>query len=608
MKSKRYFSLAVALFSTCVSFGQTTAPPNTQAIPRDDATVNSNSVLRATARLIQLNVIVEDKKGKPVENLKQGDFTLLDNGKPQAISLFSTESLRPGGNTSATGNAKSEPAPNVFGNRVRHADETPGSVTVILFDALNTSFTDQAYARTQILAFLRQLQPQDHVAIYLLTKQLTVINEFTQDSKSLLQAIARFQAFPSLLLTDSSQAYVTAADTGLLDPKAGQHLANMINDMNSKLSDVSDLNRMQITAQAIEAIANHVAGIPGRKNLVWVSGSFPVSISFDSNENSPVDTQSQNFMPELERVARALNQSNLAIYPVDARGLLTPSEFDTSNAHPFSASSPAINTGVGQDEQVTMNVLAERTGGRAFHNTNDIQGAIRRTLSESRFTYLVGFYPDHGSWNGQFHELKLRVKKSGFVLRYRKGYFALPDPPDTAEEAHYALQAAMWSPVDATSLGIQARILTIDTAARKLDLRVNLDASQLRFDQLNGKHTGNIDAIYLQLGSGDAVEAADPLSYNLDLSEKDYQEILHRGYELRAPLLIRPTTTTLRILVRDGSSGALGSVTIPLARFLPPLTATSSLSLCRRAIVCFTDTIPLSLLTKTYHGSRMIRD
>jgi len=575
MKSNRYFAFAVALLSACASFAQTTPTPLPKPLPQDSEAINARVVLHTSTRLVQLNVIVEDKKGKLVENLRQEDFTLLDNGKPQSISLFSTESVRPGGNFSATANAKSEPSPNVFGNRVRHADEIPGSVMVILFDALNTSFTDQAYARTQILAFLRQLQPQDHVAIYLLTKQLMVINEFTQDSKSLLQAIKRFQAFPSLLLTNSSQAFVTAADTGLIDPKAAQHLANMINDMNSKLSDLSDLNRMQITAQAIEAIANHVAGIPGRKNLVWVSGSFPVSISFDSNENSPVDTQSQNFMPEMERVARALNQSNLAIYPVDARGLLIPSEFDTSNAHPFSATSPAIDTGVGQDEQVTMNLLAERTGGRAFHNTNDIRGAIQRTLAESRFTYLVGFYPDHGSWNGQFHELKLSVKKRGLVLRYRKGYFALPDPPDTTAEAHDAFQAAVWSPVDATSLGIQARILTIDTALRKLDLRVNLDASQLRFGQLNGQHSGSIDAIYLQLGPGDAIEAADPLSYNLDFSEKDYQEILHRGYELRARLLIRPTTRMLRILVRDGSSGALGSVTIPLARFLPPQTATN---------------------------------
>jgi VWFA-related protein len=481
-------------------------------------------------------VIVEDKKGWLVDNLKQEDFTLLDNGTPQKISLFSTESVRPGGNSSAAGRVKSEPPPNVFGNRVRHTDEAPGSVTVLLFDALNTCFTDQAFARTQILAFLRQLQPQDHVAIYLLTKQLMVINEFTQDSKSLLQAIKRFQAFPSLLLTNSSQAYVSAADTGLIDPKAAQQLANMINDMNGKLSDLSDLNRVRITARAIEAIANHVAGIPGRKNLVWVSGSFPVSISFDSNENSPVDTQSQNFMPELERVARALNESNMAVYPVDARGLLIPSEFDSSSAHPFSATSPAIATGVGQDEQVSMNLLAERTGGHAFHNTNDIRGAIQRTLAESRFTYLVGFYPEHGSWNGQFHELKLSVKKRGLVLRYRKGYFALPDPPDGAAEAHYALQTALWSPVDATTLGIQAMIKAIDLGARKLDLRVNVDASQLLLGEADGHRAGNIHAIYLQLAPGDVVVAADPLTYKVDVSEKDYQAIVGRGYELKAHL------------------------------------------------------------------------
>jgi VWFA-related protein len=399
-----------------------------------------------------------------------------------------------------------------------------------------------------------------------------VINEFTKDSKSLLQAIERFQAFPSLLLTNSNQPFMTAADSGFTDPKAAQHLANMVNDMNGQLGDRADLNRVQITARAIEAIANHVAGIPGRKNLVWISGGFPVSILLDSNKKSPVDTQSQNFMPELERVARALNQSNLAIYPVDARGLLVPGEFESSSAHPFSAHDPSTVLGVGQDEQVTMDLLAERTGGHAFHNTNDIQGAIRRTLSESRFTYFVGFYPDHGSWNGQFHELKLRVSKPGLVLRHRRGYFALSDRQDTSAEAQSALQTALWSPVEATGLGIQARIQAIDLAARKVELRVNVGASQLRFGAADGHHKGNLDAIYLQLGAGDVIVAADPLSYKLDVSEKEYQAILDRGYELRAPLLIGPTTKTLRVLVRDSASGALGSVTIPLARFLPPQT------------------------------------
>jgi VWFA-related protein len=571
MKPKRFLVLAIALFCAGAMSGQAPASPKATSPAKDNTKATQGVVLRSETRLVELNVIVETKKGRLIEDLKKEDFTLLDNGKAQNIALFSTESAKMPGTGSRESDATNVLAPNVFGNRLRHSDEPQGSVNVILFDALNTSFTDQAYARTQILAFLRQLQPQDHVAIYLLTNHLAVINEFTQDSKSLLQAIARFQSFPSLMLANSSQPLMSAQDFGGGDPKAAQRLAGLMNDMNSKLSDVSNVNRVDITAQAIEAIANHVAGIPGRKSLVWISGGFPISISFDSNDNSPVDSQSQNFTPQMERVARALNQSNMAIYPVDARGLLIGGEFEASSSHPFSAHSPPVhNLGEGQSEQSTMDLLANRTGGHAYYNTNDIKGAIRRTLGDSRFTYTIGYYPDHGNWNGEYHTIQLRAKKSGLVMRYRKGYFALADPPEDPAATHYALQAAVWSPVDATSLGIQARIEAIYLATRKLDLRVKVDTGELRFKDVDGQRRGSIDAIYMQLGAGDAVLGIEPLTYKVELSEKDYQSALHTGYELKAPLVIQAATRNLRVVVRDAASGFLGSVTVPLERFLPP--------------------------------------
>jgi VWFA-related protein len=453
---------------------------------------------------------------------------------------------------------------------LRHSEEPPGSVTVILFDALNTSFTDQAYARTQILAFLRQLEPQDHVAIYLLTSRLRVINEFTEDSKSLLEAIKRFQLMPSLMLSNASELPVNASDTGITDPKGAQRVASLLNDMHSKLSDVADAERVEITARAIEAIANHVTGIPGRKNLVWVSGAFPVSISLTSNDNSPVDSEAQNFTPQLERVARALNQSNMAIYPVDARGLLMGSAVDAGVAHPFSPWRPPGDMGIGQSEQSTMDLLAQRTGGHAYYNTNDIKGAIRRTLRDSQFTYTIGYYPDHGNWNGQYHTIQLRTKKAGLVLRYRKGYFALADPPENPAATHDALQAAVWSPVDATNLGIQARIEAIYSATRKLDLRVKVETGELRLKETDGRRRGSIDAIYMQLGPGDRVLAVEPLTYTFDFTETEYQSTLKTGYELKAPLAVRGATRNVRVVVRDTASGLLGTVTVPLERFLPP--------------------------------------
>ncbi|MGA2421453.1 MAG: VWA domain-containing protein [Candidatus Acidiferrum sp.] len=547
---------------------------NQQAPAAEPSKAVPSVVIRSETRLVQLSVIATDKKGHAVENLNKEDFVLLDNGKPQNISLFSTDSATHPEYVTATSDAKNALPPNVFGNRLRHEDEPPGSVTVILFDALNTSFTDQAYARIEVLALLQQLQPKDHVAVYLLTNHLQVINEFTQDSKALLQAIERFQAMSSLQHINSSQLPISAADTGIPDPKGAARAAALMNDMTSKLSDLADASRVDITAKAIEAIANHVAGIPGRKNLVWVSGAFPVSISLESNDNSPVDSEAQNFAPHLERVARALNQSNMAIYPVDARGLITGASMEAGVSHPFSPYRTPGGLGEGQDEQSTMNLLADRTGGHAFYNTNDIKGAIRRTLTDSHFTYALGYYPDHGDWRGQYHTLQLRAKKSGVVLRYRKGYFALADPPSTASQTQSALQSAVWSPVDATTMGIQAKVDSIYLSTRKLELRVNVDTGDLRLAEVDGHHTGKIDAIYLQLGPADAPLNIEPLTYKVDLGEKEYQSALKHGYELQVPLTIDPATKNLRVVVRDATSGVLGSVTIPLEKFLPPQTST----------------------------------
>ena len=524
-------------------------------------------MLRATTRLVQLNVIVEDRHGKAVGGLRQEDFQLLDNGKAQKIALFVSERER---NASAapTGASEARAAANVFENRAEAGEASAGSVTVVLFDALNTSFSDQAHAKAEILAFLRQLRPQDHVAVYLLTKRLTVINEFTQDAESLLAAVERLRTAPSLLELKANQAYVSPSDTGLQDPKAALRASNLTNEMNSTLSDIANVERMQITAQALEGIANHVAGVPGRKNLIWVSGSFPVSIAMSRNENSPVDLQSQNFAPQMERVARAFSQANLAIYPVDAHGLIIPSDFNAGVAHPLRQYGSPLTPPAGVEEQATMRMLAERTGGKAYINTNDIQGAIRSTLAESQKSYQVGFYPEHENWDGKFHELKLRTKKSGLSLHYRKGYFALEEPQE-AETARAALQRAMWSPVDASGVDLKVRVDAIELATRKLDLRVNVAVGELGLEEAGGHRRGNLDAIYLQLGAGDAAVVADPLSYPLDFSEQQYEAALEHGYPLAAKLLIRPETRALRVVVRDAGSGEMGSVTIPLEKFMP---------------------------------------
>jgi VWFA-related protein len=180
-----------------------------------------------------------------------------------------------------------------------------------------------------------------------------------------------------------------------------------MNAANQCLTDFYTVNRVERTAGTLEDIANHLAPLPGRKNLIWVSGSFPLYIWLDAPYTPAIATQERRtFSNEIERAARALNNAGLAIYPVDARGLIAPS---FANRRPGSTRGD-IPGRRGYQAPITLspnranfdalNTLADRTGGRVFYHTNDILGSIRRAIDDSRVTYVLGYYPSHGQWDG----------------------------------------------------------------------------------------------------------------------------------------------------------------------------------------------------------------
>src|SRR5258708_2538405 len=158
-------------------------------------------VLRVTTRLVQVNVVVHDKHGEPVAGLTKDDFTLYEKGKERKIAFFSmVEGQKP----QKLGRDTQLP-PNLFSNRIKRA-EAPTSATVILLDALNTKFEDQAYAKAQLIKFLQKVQPQDRVAIYLMTRRLIILQDFTSDPHHLLKALARYRASPSAVLDAADPA------------------------------------------------------------------------------------------------------------------------------------------------------------------------------------------------------------------------------------------------------------------------------------------------------------------------------------------------------------------------------------------------------------------
>jgi VWFA-related protein len=537
-----------------------------QQTPATDATpAQEKPVLRSFTRLVQVNVIVHNKKGEPVPDLKKEDFTLLDENHPQEIAVFSAES-------SAKLSALPKPLPpNVFTNVPEAIGQVPGSVTVVLFDALNTSFEDQAHARAQIVKFLKQLKPQDHVAIYLLTSggQLSVIQDFTFDTSVLLDALNQFASFSPTQL-EAANPKPIQLPTATTNPRM-KVLQDFLNTGMGQISDTAEEARARKTSYAIEAIANHLARIPGRKNIVWVSGSFPLAIGYSGYQLPPLDRAQADFSEFVLRAARAANQADVAIYPVDARGLMTTGDISAS---PQTAFDREHLPGLDLPDEInfdSMTLLADRTGGKAFHNTNDIQGAIRDALSDGEYTYTLGFYPNHGKWNGNFHELKIRANAPGATVRYRKGYFATPANHSNSEAAtKEAMDMAMFSPVEAVALDVAIEVKHPKALpAQTLRFVVGLDARQILMAEQDGHHKGALTFLFAQMGPGGKALSRESLHVPLDCDTQSYAATLQKGITLTRNLPIVPNVSFVRVVVQDSISGAMGTVTIPLQAFLP---------------------------------------
>jgi VWFA-related protein len=505
-------------------------------------------VIRSTTRLVQVNVVVRDKKGAPIGGLTKDDFTVLDQGKPQEIAFFAEQN-----GTLGLGAGKPLP-PNTFTNRYEQTGQAPGSVTVILLDNHNTDWEDVASAKLQLIKFLKQLQPQDRVAIYTFRLELRVIQEFTQDSSKLLKAIEQYK--PGLPPIDSAES----ADSG--DPK----LDALFDAASAKYSSWDYIERMNRTTAALKAIANRLARVPGRKNLIWLSSSFPIVI-WTKNGGTDLGHEMRSFQPELDQVAAALLDANIAVYPVDPRGLVA-----SGYSAKYQTYHPLDTTGL-QRSFDTMDLLAETTGGRAFYSANDIAGSVRKAMDDGRLTYELAYHPNHGRWDGQFHVIQVKVRRPRVQIQARKGYFAVPEPQKNGDDSarQDELESASKSPVEFTSVGITVNIRReLRDSQPHLTLAVNLDAHDLGFTAQEGHRKGGIDLVFVQRdASGNALDAHE-WHCGLDLDKTTYDSALRDGISILRDVPAKEGAVTVKVIVRDPSSSAIGSLTVLLKKLASP--------------------------------------
>ena len=345
------------------------------------------AVFRVETRIVEVTIIATDRDGRPVQDLTLDEIELLDNGKAQRIQSFAP--------IGSYGEALAQPPGGPAAKAARH--------TVLLLDALNTNFTDQAFVRAALAKVFRDfVADQDRLAVFLLSNQLKMLHDFTDDAVSL-------EALASAMSGEAAAGDVRAdaADNETANFTLEDIFNNPDSAPNRVAADYLLQRRVLSTLEALSNIAKGLADIPGQKNLIWLSAGFPLeSWSATRNPAGGASTigRSQNFQRDAERMTNELNAANMNLYPVDARGLsLSP------RAH--------VNIGV-------MQQFAEETGGKAYANTNDLARSVRSAIDDSRIGYVLTYSPDNYGEEGTRHTIKIKTSRRGIELRYRPGYSA----------------------------------------------------------------------------------------------------------------------------------------------------------------------------------------
>ena len=518
--------------------------------------------------MVLVDLIVADKNGKPIPDVKQDDITLLEDGKPEKIALFSSYS-------EARKNADVTPAPlppDVYSNDPKYR-QPPGPLVLLLLDGLNTGTADQVYSRQQMLRYLRtQLQPDQRVAVLALAQDLLLLQDFTDDSRLLINTLEKYSPKKSMMVSRGEPFTLTQQAADAL-PKPSFLLMALDRFNQERAIDSIDA-RVSLTLAALASIARAMAGYPGRKNLIWVSSAFPFSLS-------PQDTgyghMYRNYSEQIQQTARLLSAARVAVYSVDARGLVgtqpRPDALVSTVARPEQAGEDEMTQSATMVDtsHLAMEQLAQATGGRAFYNVNDLSKAVASGVSDGTSYYTLGYYPENKDWDGKFRRIEIKTKRKGIRIRFREGYYALnsadaapgPNPKQQQNQMREVLAAAL-DPMPATAVTFRARLVTAPTGQSPQQVQFQVDADSISFEDAGqGRQRCNLDFVAFSVAADGKILRSVAKSVDTPLQTSEYASVLQQGLPFRMEIESSAGTQYLRLAVRDNLSGRVGTLEIP---------------------------------------------
>lgn len=535
----------------------------------------------ASTNLVVVDVTVRDRSGKIIPNLNKEDFTVLEDGKPQNISVFEFQKLDTGApplplQAPALKNVPIQKKEAVFQvaspGKVQYQDKR---LLVLFFDFSSMQPDEQIRAQQAALKFLgEQMTPADMVAILTLSRGLRVEQDFTNNRDALRDVINSFR------IGDMSE-YAVAADEA--DEESGEDTGVAF------IADETEFNIFNTDRKlsALESAAKKLALLPEKKALIY----FSSGISKTGAENQA----------QLRSAINAAVRSNVSIYPVDARGLvaMVPGG-DASKAAPrgtaiFSGQQQRQERHKFNDQQETLSTLAADTGGKAFLDSNELSLGIVQAQRDLRSYYILGYYSANPAEDGRFRRIQVRLTGQPQArLSYRPGYFARKQfGKFTSEDKEQQLQEAlsMGDPFTDLRLAMEVDYFRLTENLYFVPVSLKIPGSAVSLKKKGASEVTEFDFVGQILDDRRKLAGSVRDGIRIKLGEADAAQLAHRTFQYDTGFTLRPGKYRIKVLARDNSSGKMGTFEM---RFEVPDLSLADESLKLSSVVWSSQRQPLS--------------
>jgi VWFA-related protein len=543
-------NLLLSLIAACASLtaaGQqaATTPPQTPTPPQPPLT------FKVEVNYVEIDAIVTDASGSLVQGLTKDDFQLLENGKPQTLSVFSQVDI-PVERADAPLFAPSPIEPDVRSNR----REFDGRVFVLVLDDLQTHFSRSARVKAAATQFIeRHMGANDLAAVVTTGGAKGGTQEFTTSRRMLLQAVDKFMGQKNRSATLEKIEELSRRPPGITGPAVDPFEAERAFKARNSLG-------------TLKGLAEYMAGIRGRRKAVVM---FSEGVDYDLS--NPIENQyATDIYDEARTAIAAASRANVSFYTVDPRGLGGLDEAIEIQALPGENTLGLTSM---MDEvrnaQDSLRVLAEQTGGFAVINQNDYRNAFSKIITENSTYYVLGYYSSDTRRDGQFRPVSVRVNKPGLEVRARKGYTAsrgrLPAESKTAAAAETSreLRDALASPIPVTGLGLTAFAAPFRGGNKaSVSIALEIEGRRFRFEEKDGQVSNEVEVSMVAFDAGGTSRDGGRDKVILNPRPQTRDLIMKNGVRVLRRLELSPGRYQIRIGAREKGTGALGSVMLDL--------------------------------------------